>query len=60
VKTTMSTPDFQLRFVEIRGVRYVRLNDVTALIRELGSTEETDVRERLNEAARRIARVEGK
>lgn len=47
----MSTP-FPFRFVEVRGVRYLRLDDVAAFLHALGSTEETDVRNRLDEAAR--------
>ncbi len=48
-------PPFQFRFVEIRGARYLHLEDVAAFIRELGGGEETDVRNRLKEAAHRIA-----
>ena len=56
----MSTPTFPFRFVEVRGARYLRLDDVVAFIRELGSSEETDVRTRFDEAARRIAESAGK
>jgi hypothetical protein len=42
---------FSLRFVDVHGVRYLRLEDVAAFVRELGGSEETDVRNRLNEAA---------
>ena len=42
---------FNLRFVVVRGARYLRLDDVASLLRDLGSTEETDVRRRLDEAA---------
>ena len=51
----MKPETFPFRFVEIRGVRYLRLDDVAAFLRELGGSEETDVRNRLEEAARRIA-----
>jgi hypothetical protein len=46
----------QLRFVEVRGERYLRLDDVVAFVRELGGGEETDVRNRLNEAANNLLR----
>lgn len=52
----MKEVPFSFRFVEVRGVRYLRLDDVVAFLRELGGTEETDVRNRLEEAARRITR----
>jgi hypothetical protein len=47
-------PKFQLRFVDVREVRYLRLEDVAAFIGELGGGEETDVRWRLEEAARNL------
>jgi hypothetical protein len=50
----MKPETFLFRFVKIRGVRYLRLDDVATFLRELGSAEETDVRNRLDEAARRI------
>jgi len=50
----MSDPQFKFRIVVAHGVRYLRFDDVATFIRELGSGEETDVRNRLNEAARRI------
>lgn len=43
-----------MRFIEVRGVRYLHAEDVVEFIAELGATEETDVRNRLNEAARNI------
>jgi hypothetical protein len=45
---------FPFRYVDIRGVRYLRLEDVATFLRTLGGSEETDVRTRLDEAARRI------
>jgi hypothetical protein len=45
---------FPFRFVEVHGARYLRLEDVAAFLRELGGSEETDVRKRLDEAACRI------
>lgn len=45
---------FNLRFVVVRGVRYLRLDDVAILLRDLGSTEDTDTRRRLDEAARNL------
>ena len=53
----MSTPVFPLRFVEVRGERYLRLEDVAAFARELGGSEETDVRNRLCEAADHLVRT---
>ena len=53
----MIEPKFPLRFVDVRGVRYLRLDDVAAFIRELGGGEETDVRSRLNEAADNLVRL---
>lgn len=47
----MSLPKFTLRFVEVRGVRYLRLDDVAAFVRELGDGEATAVRKRLAAAA---------
>jgi hypothetical protein len=44
-------PLFQLRVIEVNGHRYLRIDDVAAFVRELGGGEETDVRNRLNEAA---------
>jgi hypothetical protein len=44
----------EVRFVEVRGTRYLRAEDVEDLIRELGSGEETDVRKRLEEAVARL------
>jgi hypothetical protein len=46
----------KLRFVEVRGTRYIRAEDVAEYIRELGETEETDVRRRLSLAADNILR----
>jgi hypothetical protein len=39
------------RYMRVNGVIYFRAEDVAAYVRSLGSTEETDVRNRLNEAA---------
>lgn len=51
----MSEPAFPFRFVELRGVRYLRLEDVAEFLRTLGSSEDTDVRSRLDAAAARIS-----
>jgi hypothetical protein len=51
---------FPFRFVEVRGVQYLRLDDVATFLRELGGTEETDVRNRIEEAARRITDWRGR
>ena len=50
----MTAPKFQLRFVDIRDVRYLRLEDVAAFIRELDGGEETDVRHRIDQAAQNL------
>lgn len=50
----MSEARFPFHFVEVRGVRYLRLDDVARFIRELGGSEETDVRNRLQQAAERL------
>ncbi len=47
---------FVFRSVEVRGVRYLRVEDVAAFLYCLGATEETDVRNRLDEAASLITR----
>lgn len=44
----------KLRFIVVRGRRYLRLDDVASLLRRIGSTEETDTRDRLDEAARKL------
>lgn len=41
----------QVRFVTVKGVRYLRVEDVAAYILELGGGEETDVRNRMKQAA---------
>lgn len=43
-----------IRFVVVRGVQYLRVEDVAEYIRELGSGEDTDVRNRLNEGAQNL------
>lgn len=42
---------YPIRFIDVRGERYLRIEDVAAFVRELGGSEETDVRHRLDEAA---------
>ncbi len=46
---------FDFRFVNLRGVKYLRLEDVAKYLRLLGTTEEADVRDRLNAAAANLA-----
>lgn len=41
----------QIRYVVVCGVRYARVEDVAAYLRELGAIEETDTRRRLEQAA---------
>jgi hypothetical protein len=47
-------PKCKLRFVDVRDARYLRIEDVSAFIRELGGGEETDVRHRLDQAAKNL------
>lgn len=47
-----------IRFVVVRGVQYLRVDDVVAYIRELGSGEDIDVRNRLNEGAQSLTPLE--
>ena len=55
----MKEPPFQFRYVEVRGTRYLHVDDVAAFVRELGGSEETDVRTRLLKAASNIIRAGG-
>lgn len=48
---------FQLRVIEVRGVRYVRIEDVAEYIREIAATEETDTRNRLLTAAQHLEKT---
>ena len=56
----MSATTAQLRYVVIRGVQYLRHDDVASFIRELSNAEETDVRNRLNKAAANLLRTQVK
>lgn len=49
-----SSASFSFHFVEVRGMHYLRIDDVATFLRVLGSTEETDVRDRLDAATRQI------
>lgn len=40
-----------LRIITVRDVKYIRAEDVAEYIRELAATEETDTRNRLEQAA---------
>lgn len=44
----------QVRYVVVKGVRYLRAEDVAAYIRELAGGEETDVRRRIDQGAANI------
>jgi len=44
-----------MRFVTVNGTIYFRAEDVADYVRGLGKTEETDVRTRLDEAARSLS-----
>ena len=41
----------RMRFVIVKRARYLRVEDVAEYLRELAGSEETDVRNRINEAA---------
>jgi len=43
-----------LRYVVVRGVRYLHVEDVADFLRDLGATEAADVRNRLDTAARNM------
>lgn len=45
-----------IRFVVVRGVRYLRVDDVADYIRELGGSEETNVRNRLEQATTELVK----
>ena len=45
---------FNIRHVNIKGITYLRAEDVVSYIQEIAATEETDVRNRLNEAANNL------
>jgi len=49
----------EIRCVEVRGNVYIRREDVANLIREVAGSEETDVRNRLEELARRLEQING-
>lgn len=42
---------YSMRFINVKGVKYLRAEDVAKFIAELAATEEADVRARFNEAA---------
>jgi hypothetical protein len=44
-----------VRFVTVRGVRYLRAEDVASYLREVAGSEPTDTRERLQAAAARLS-----
>lgn len=50
----MKEKPFPFRYVDVRGARYLRIEDVVSFVRVIGSSEETDVRSRLEDAARQI------
>lgn len=45
---------FNVRYVTVRGQRYILIDDVAEFIRTLAATEETDVRNRFNEVADKL------
>jgi hypothetical protein len=53
----INTAVFGCRTVRIGERIYVRVEDVAYLIREFGSSEETDVRNRANELAANLERL---
>lgn len=48
----------QIRNVCIRGVVYARVEDVVEIIKEVASAEETDVRNRFNELADNLGKLQ--
>lgn len=45
-----------MRFVKVSGAMYLRVEDVASFIQEIASGEETDVRNRMKEAADNLVR----
>jgi len=45
---------FNFRVIDVKGAKYLRAEDVAEYVRNLGSTEETDVRNRLDQAAKHL------
>lgn len=54
----MRSDQKNVRFITYQGNIYLRKEDIIEYIRELGSTEETDVRERLLQAALNLNKVQ--
>jgi len=52
--------NFNIRCIEINGIVYLRREDVIDLIKDVGSTEETDVRNRLYKLADNLGMKENK
>lgn len=50
------TPKVNIRHVHVNGATYLRMEDVVSFIREIAGAEETDVRNRLNEAANNLTK----
>lgn len=48
----------KFRFIDVKGVRYLRAEDVASYIHEIAGGEETDVRNRLSEAANNLLKKE--
>jgi len=45
------TDDIRIRFVVVRGVRYLRIEDVVAFVQDLAATEDPNARRRIEQAA---------
>lgn len=43
------TDKIKCRYIKTHGTKYLRLEDVCDLLREFGGSEETDVRNRIDE-----------
>lgn len=50
-------PAVPIRYVEVRGKRYLLAEDVATYIQDLAATKEVDVGERLYEAAYRLTKT---
>lgn len=46
----------RVRYVNLRGNRYIRAEDVARYVAEIAATEETDTKRRLLDAADRLVR----
>lgn len=43
-----------IKFIVVKGVKYLRAEDVASYLQEIAATEESDTRNRLNKAAQEL------